>query len=84
MTTLFGLSAFSTALALVIYFRLLATLSSVGTTAQAYLRVPIGVAFAILFLGETLTSTMLAGLLCVIVSVAAITVPTRFKPVSAV
>jgi drug/metabolite transporter (DMT)-like permease len=74
---LIGLSVFSTALAFVIYFRLLATLGSVGTTAQAYLRVPIGVGIAILFLGETLTSTMLAGLVCVIVGVAAMTIPPR-------
>jgi len=76
---LIGLSVFSTALAFVIYFRLLATLGSVGTTAQAYLRVPIGVGIAILFLGETLTSTMLAGLLCVIVGVSAMTIPSRVK-----
>jgi drug/metabolite transporter (DMT)-like permease len=76
---LIGLAVFSTALAFVIYFRLLATLGSVGTTAQAYLRVPIGVGIAILFLGETLTSTMLAGLLCVIIGVAAMTIPTRVK-----
>jgi drug/metabolite transporter (DMT)-like permease len=74
---LIGLSVFSTALAFVIYFRLLATLGSVGTTAQAYLRVPIGVAVAILFLGEALTSTMLAGLLCVIIGVAAMTIPSK-------
>src|SRR5690242_11077402 len=40
---LLALAAFSTALAFVIYFRLIRTLGSVGTTAQAYLRVPIGV-----------------------------------------
>ena len=74
---LLGLSIFSTALAFVIYFRLLRSLGSVGTTAQAYLRVPIGVGIAILFLGETMTSTMLAGLLCVIVGVAAMTIPPR-------
>ncbi len=74
---LIGLSVFSTALAFVIYFRLLASLGSVGTTAQAYLRVPIGVGIAILFLGETPTSTMLAGLVCVIAGVAAMTVPSR-------
>lgn len=79
---LIGLSVFSTALAFVIYFRLLATLGSVGTTAQAYLRVPIGVAVAILFLGEALTSTMLAGLLCVIIGVAAMTIPPRNKAIS--
>ncbi len=39
---LLGLSVFSTALALVIYFRLVNTIGSIGTTAQAYLRVPIG------------------------------------------
>lgn len=80
---LIGLSVFSTALAFVIYFRLLATLGSVGTTAQAYLRVPIGVGIAILFLGETPTSTMLAGLVCVIASVAAMTIPSRRKAASA-
>mgnify|MGYP001213518907 FL=1 len=74
---LLGLSVFSTALAFVVYFRLLATLGSVGTTAQAYLRVPIGVGIAILFLDEILTATMLAGLLCVIVGVAAMTLPSR-------
>ncbi len=79
---LIGLSVFSTALAFVIYFRLLATLGSVGTTAQAYLRVPIGVGIAILFLGETLTSTMLAGLVCVIVGVAAMTIPSRKEAIS--
>ncbi len=77
MWALLGLSVFSTALAFVIYFRLLRSLGSVGTTSQAYLRVPIGVGIAIVFLGETLTSTMLIGLLCVIVGVAAMTIPPR-------
>ena len=80
---LLGLSVFSTALAFVIYFHLLRSLGSVGTTSQAYLRVPIGVGIAILFLGETLTSTMLAGLLCVIVGVAAMTIPPRAKAAAA-
>ena len=59
MLALLGLAVFSTALAFVIYFRLIQTLGSVGTTAQAYLRVPIGVAIGVVFLGETLTSTRL-------------------------
>jgi drug/metabolite transporter (DMT)-like permease len=46
---LLGLSIFSTALAFVIYFRLVQTLGSVGTTAQSYLRVPIGVALGVVF-----------------------------------
>jgi drug/metabolite transporter (DMT)-like permease len=77
MWALIGLSVFSTALAFVIYFRLLHSLGSVGTTSQAYLRVPIGVGIAILFLGETLTATMLAGLVFVIAGVAAMTIPPR-------
>jgi drug/metabolite transporter (DMT)-like permease len=76
---LLGLSVFSTALAFVIYFRLIHTLGSVATTAQAYLRVPIGVAIGLLFLGETMTSTAWVGLACVIAGVAAMTIPAR-KP----
>lgn len=76
---LLALAAFSTALAFVIYFRLIRTLGSVGTTAQAYLRVPIGVAVGVLFLGEQLSSTAWIGLGCVVVGVAAMTIPAR-KP----
>ena len=79
---LLGLSVFSTALAFVIYFRLVQTLGSVGTTAQAYLRVPIGVAIGVVFLGETLTPTAWAGLVFVIAAVAAMTIPSR-KPAPA-
>lgn len=74
---LLGLSVVSTALAFVIYFRLVQTLGSVGTTAQAYLRVPIGVAIGVVFLGESLSSTGLIGLVCVIAGVAAMTIPAR-------
>jgi drug/metabolite transporter (DMT)-like permease len=77
VAALLGLSVISTALAFVIYFRLVHTLGSVGTTAQAYLRVPIGVAIGVVFLGETLTSTAWAGLVCVIIGVAAMTIPAR-------
>ena len=77
MLALLGLAAFSTALAFVIYFRLIMTLGSVGTTAQAYLRVPIGVALGVIFLGETLTSTAWIGLGCVVIGVAAMTIPAR-------
>ncbi|MGI6855012.1 DMT family transporter [Mesorhizobium sp. 1B3] len=74
---LLALSVFSTALAFVIYFRLVQTLGSVGTTAQAYLRVPIGVAIGVMFLGESLSSTGMIGLVCVIAGVAAMTIPAR-------
>ncbi|MGA8917766.1 MAG: EamA family transporter [Pseudolabrys sp.] len=78
---LLGLSVFSTALAFVIYFRLVQTLGSVGTTSQSYLRVPIGVAIGAIFLGETLTSTAGAGLACVIIGVAAMAMPARTSAV---
>ncbi len=72
---LLALSVLSTALAFVIYFRLVQTLGSVGTTAQAYLRVPIGVGIGVLFLGETLAATAWAGLGCVVAGVIAMTRP---------
>ena len=79
IAALLGLAVFSTALAFVIYFRLVGTLGSVGTTAQAYLRVPIGVAIGGAFLGETLSATAWIGLACVIAGVGAMTIPAR-KP----
>ena len=60
-----------------IYFRLIQTLGSVGTTAQAYLRVPIGVAMSVVFLGESLSPTAWIGLACVVAGVAAMTIPAR-------
>jgi drug/metabolite transporter (DMT)-like permease len=77
MLALLALAVFSTAFAFVIYFRLIQTLGSVGTTAQAYLRVPIGVALGVLFLGETLSATAWIGLGCVVAGVAAMTIPAR-------
>jgi len=79
LLALLGLAVFSTAAAFVIYFRLIQTLGSVGTTAQAYLRVPIGVALGVLFLGEHLSPTAWIGPACVVVGVAAMTIPSRTK-----
>ena len=77
LLALLGLAVFSTALAFCIFFRLVHTLGSVGTTAQAYLRVPIGVGIGALFLGERLTDTAWIGLVCVVAGVAAMTIPPR-------
>lgn len=77
LLALLALSVFSTALAFSIYFRLIQTLGSVGTTSQAYLRVPIGVAIGVVFLGETLNPTAWIGLVCIVAGVAAMTVPSR-------
>jgi drug/metabolite transporter (DMT)-like permease len=72
---LVGLAVCSTALAFVIFFRLVRTLGSVGTTAQAYLRAPIGVAIGVVTLGEQLAWSSGVGLLLVLAGVAAMTAP---------
>ncbi|HEY6888713.1 MAG TPA: EamA family transporter [Solirubrobacter sp.] len=77
LLALLALAAFSTALAFVLYFRLVQTLGSVATTAQAYLRVPVGVFIGVLFLGETPTVTAWIGLACVVTGAAAMTIPGR-------
>ncbi|TCQ05987.1 drug/metabolite transporter (DMT)-like permease [Rhizobium sp. PP-F2F-G36] len=77
LVALLALSIFSTALAFVLYFTLLQRLGSVGTTAQAYLRVPIGVGIGVLFLGETPNPNALLGLVFVVASVIAMTMPSR-------
>jgi drug/metabolite transporter (DMT)-like permease len=59
-------------------------LGSVGTTAQAYLRVPIGVGLGAVFLGERPSATAWIGLACVVVGVAAMTIPARKAPARAV
>lgn len=77
LIALIALSVFSTALAFLIYFRLVQTLGPVGTTAQAYLRVPIGVAIGVGLLDETLAPSAWLGLVCVVAGVAAMTIPSR-------
>ncbi|ABC21193.1 DMT family transporter [Rhodospirillum rubrum] len=79
LLALLALSVFSTALAFALYFRLIQTLGSIGTTAQAYLRVPIGVAIGVVVLGEDLSATAWLGLGCVVAGVIAMTLPGR-KP----
>lgn len=74
---LLALSVVSTALAFAIYFRLIRTLGSVGTTAVSYLRVPVGVAIGFVFLGERLHSTAWVGLVLVVLGVLSMTLPER-------
>ena len=76
---LIALSLVSTALAFVIYFRLIARLGSVATTSVAYLRVPTGVLIGMIFLGEALVPTAWAGLALVIMGVMAMTLPLRSR-----
>lgn len=72
-----SLGLFCTALALLIYFRLLKTLGSVGTTSQSYLRAGVGVALGVLLLGEKITAVIFAGLVCAILGVLLINFPQR-------
>jgi drug/metabolite transporter (DMT)-like permease len=74
---LVALAVFCTAIAFVIYFRLIRTLGSVGTTAQAYLRVPIGVAVGVVLLDERPSATAWIGLACVVAGVGAMAIPAR-------
>jgi drug/metabolite transporter (DMT)-like permease len=74
---LLGLSVFSSALAFTVYFGLIRTLGPVGTTAQAYLRVPIGIAIGVVLLGESLAPTTWIGSILVVSGVAAMTLPAR-------
>ena len=77
LAALIALAVFCTALALVIYFRLLEMVGALGTVAQAYLRVPIGVAIGLAFMGESLSPTAGLGLALVIAGVFAMTRPAR-------
>jgi drug/metabolite transporter (DMT)-like permease len=63
---------FATALRSVIYFRLLRTIGSMGTTSAGYLKPAVGVAIGCTFLGEGLTWLATAGLLAIFLGVATI------------
>jgi drug/metabolite transporter (DMT)-like permease len=66
-------AVFSTGLAMVIYFRLLATVGSIAMSSQAYLRILIGVALGMVFLGERPTPQTFVGLALVVAGVVAMT-----------
>lgn len=70
-----ALSLLSTGLALLIYFRLIRTLGSMGVASQAYLRAGVGVVLGMVFLGEHITPVIGLGLAAAIIGVAAINFP---------
>jgi drug/metabolite transporter (DMT)-like permease len=70
----------STGLAQVVYFRLLSTVGSIAMSAQAYLRIVVGVGLGMLFLGETPTPQAWAGLALVVAGVIAMTLPAVRPP----
>lgn len=73
------LAVFCTGCALLIYFRLVKTLGSMGVASQAYLRAGVGVLLGVLFLGEYITPVIGFGLVAAILGVAAINMPVRAK-----
>ena len=75
ITAVLGLAVVCTALAMVIYFRLIRTLGALGTTSGSYLRAGFAVALGIALLGEEFTWSALAGMVLIVAGVIAVTVP---------
>ena len=73
------LSVACTALAFLIYFRLLATLGPMGTASQAYLRSGVGVFLGVVFLSESLKLETFAGICLAIFGVVLINWPQERK-----
>ena len=72
-----ALAVFCTAAALLLYFRLVQTLGSMGVASQAYLRAGVSVLLGIVILGEAFSPVIGLGLLAVILGVAAINLPRK-------
>ncbi|MCD9112649.1 DMT family transporter [Bradyrhizobium japonicum] len=70
-----GLAVVCTALAMVIYFRLIRTLGPLGTTSGSYLRAGFAVALGTAWLGERFTWSALTGMTLILAGVVAITIP---------
>ncbi|MEM7774005.1 MAG: DMT family transporter [Pseudomonadota bacterium] len=75
-----ALGVFCTGLALMIYFRLVRTLGSIGVASQAYLRAGVGVVLGMVVLGEQISLAVGIGLVCALVGVAAMNAPSHAKP----
>lgn len=73
------LAVFCTGGALLIYFRLVKTLGSMGVASQSYLRAGVGVILGVVVLGEKITPVVGFGLAAAILGVAAINMPRRKK-----
>ena len=71
------LAILGTGVALIIYFRLIKTLGSMGVASQSYLRAGVSVMLGMVILGEQLSGTVLIGLAIIIVGVALINWPAR-------
>jgi drug/metabolite transporter (DMT)-like permease len=72
-----ALSIFCTGVALLIYFRLVRTIGSMGVASQSYLRAGVGVILGMVFLNETITLSTAAGIAAAMIGVALINWPAR-------
>jgi drug/metabolite transporter (DMT)-like permease len=79
LTAVIILGTFGTALALLLYFRLINTLGSLGAASQSYLRMGIGVMLGIIILGEQFSLIVGLGLVTAILGVALINIPPRSR-----
>jgi len=71
------LSVLCTGVALLIYFRLVRTLGSMGVASQSYLRAGVGVVLGMVFLGETFSMPIALGLAAAMVGVALVNWPAK-------
>ena len=62
----------ATALGFIVYFRLIRTLGSMGTTSVGYLRPGVGILIGCVLLGEKLTWSIACGLILILIGVATI------------
>jgi drug/metabolite transporter (DMT)-like permease len=72
-----ALALLSTALASVIFFRLIRTLGPVATTSNAYLRALVSVAFGVVFLAEPVSWSLLVASSLIVAGVVLVTRPGR-------
>ena len=72
-----ALGLLCTGVALILYFRLVRTLGSMGVASQAYLRAAVGVVLGMVILGEEVAFSTGLGVLAAMVGVALINLPAR-------
>lgn len=70
-----ALAVVCTALAMVIYFRLIRTIGPLGTTSGSYLRAGFAVILGTTLLGESFTWSILAGMVLILTGVVTVTLP---------
>jgi drug/metabolite transporter (DMT)-like permease len=71
------LGVFGTGVAMLLYFRLVRTLGSIGVASQSYLRIGVSVLLGVLVLGERITPEIGIGLAAIVLGVLAINMRAR-------